>query len=262
MLFEQIKLKVMPMPALPTACLLVIGNEILSGRTRDEHIPYFGKRLNEWGIRLSEVRVVADDKEAIAEAVNACRARHAYLFTTGGIGPTHDDVTAAAVAEAFGQPLERHPKAVETLNAYYGPERINEARLHMAEMPRGAELISNPVSKSPGFRMENVFVLPGPPLVLQPMLEGVGPELTGGPPMLARAVSAKLGEGVIASGLAEIQTRHPEVEIGSYPYFRDGKLGVSVVVRGIEEAALSDTLREVTRLLEDLGGNPVAEAPD
>ncbi|MGB1548294.1 MAG: competence/damage-inducible protein A, partial [Alphaproteobacteria bacterium] len=223
----------MSAPVLPTACLLIIGNEILSGRTRDEHIPYFGKRLNEWGIRLSEVRVIPDDKDVIAETVNACRARHDYLFTTGGIGPTHDDVTAAAVAAAFGLSLECHPKAVEILNDYYGPERINEARLRMAEMPKGAELIANPVSKSPGFRMENVFVLPGPPLVLQAMLEGVRSHLTGGPPILARAVSAELGEGVIAAGLAEIQARHPEVEIGSYPYFRSGRLGVSVVVRGV-----------------------------
>jgi len=252
----------MPTQTPSTACLLVIGNEILSGRTQDEHIPYFGKCLNKWGIHLLEVRVVADNKEAIADAVNVCRARYTYLFTTGGIGPTHDDVTAAAIAKALGLPLERHPRAIKILKAYYGAERINDARLRMAEMPKGAELIANPVSKSPGFRVENVFVLPGPPLVLQPMLAGIAHELTGGPPVLARAVSAELGEGAIASGLEAIQEHHPEIEIGSYPYFRDGKLGVSIVVRGIKEAALSDTLQEVINLLKDLGGNPIAEVQD
>ncbi|MEW5704494.1 MAG: competence/damage-inducible protein A [Pseudomonadota bacterium] len=252
----------MSMTPLSTACLLVIGNEILSGRTRDEHVPYFGKRLNEWGIRLSEVRVVRDDPDAIAEAVNACRARYRYVFATGGIGPTHDDVTAAAVAMAFGQPLERHPRAAAILEDYYGPERINDSRLRMAEMPRGAKLILNPVSKSPGFQIENVFVLPGPPLVLQAMVEGVKGRLVGGPPVLTRAASAKLGEGTIAAGLAQVQAHHTDVEIGSYPYFRKGQLGVSIVVRGVEVLRVGQAFAEVVRLLEDLGGDPVEEALD
>jgi len=252
----------MPPPPSPTAALLVIGNEILSGRTRDEHIPYFGKQLNAWGLRLSEVRVVPDEEERIIAAVNACRTVYAYVFTTGGIGPTHDDITAAAIARAFDRPLVQNSEAVAILEAHYGPERLNVARLRMAAMPPGAELIPNPVSTAPGFQMENVFVLPGPPLVLQAMVEGLRNRLVGGPPIVTRAVSAELAEGTIASGLADIQARHARLEIGSYPYFREGKLGVNVVLRGTETDALAEALAEVTQLLEGLDGAPVEERLD
>lgn len=247
---------------LPTAVLLVIGNEILSGRTQDQHIPYFAKRLNAWGIRLSEVRVVPDVAEKIAATVNACRGDCSYLFTTGGIGPTHDDITAAAIGCAFERPLVRNPEAVAILKAHYGPEALNEARLAMADMPSGARLILNPVSQVPGFQLENVFVLPGPPLVLQAMLEGVKDRLAGGVPVQARTVSAELGEGILASGLAEIQARYETLEIGSYPHFRQGRLGASIVLRGTEGTTLDEGFAEVVQLFEALGGLPVEEPAD
>ncbi len=221
-----------------SAALIIIGNEILSGRTVDANLPHLARELNRMGIPLLEARVVPDVEERIVEAVNACRARYSYVFTTGGIGPTHDDITAASVARAFGVPLVRHPEAERRLRAYYPPERLNEVRLKMADMPEGAELIDNPVSGAPGFRIGNVFVLAGIPRVMQAMFESLRSTLEGGPPILSRSLTLYVPEGDIAAELAAIQERFPEVEIGSYPFFTLGRPGASVVFRSRDEAAL------------------------
>jgi molybdenum cofactor synthesis domain-containing protein len=200
-----------------TACLIIVGNEILSGRTQDTNLNFLARELGALGIRLREARVVPDEEWAVVEAVNAARARHTYVFTTGGIGPTHDDITAACVAKAFGVPLTRHPEAERRLLAYYPPEKVNEARLKMADTPEGAELIDNPVSVAPGFRIGNVHVLPGVPSIMRAMFEGLRAGLRGGAPVVSRTITVYAPEGEIAGPLAEIQARHPDVEIGSYP---------------------------------------------
>ncbi len=220
-----------------TAALVVIGNEILSGRTVDANLPYLARELNALGIPLLEARMVPDVEARIVEAVNACRARYTYLFTTGGIGPTHDDITAAAVARAFGRRLLRHPEAERRLRAYYPPEKINEARLKMAEMPEGAELIDNPISTAPGFRIDNVFVLAGIPRVMQAMFEGIRHRLAGGPPILSRSLTLMAPEGDVAAILTAIQGDFPDVEIGSYPFFTFGRPGTSIVFRSRDAAA-------------------------
>ncbi len=239
-----------------TACLVIVGNEILSGRTTDANLPFLAKRLGELGIRLREVRVVADSEAAIVKAVNEVRAAYDYVFTTGGIGPTHDDITSGCVAKAFGVDLERNPEAVRRLEKHYKPGMLNQARLRMAEVPVGATLIDNPVSTAPGFRLGNVFVLAGVPRIMQAMFEGIAPTLTGGKPMLTRSVGCTLGEGALAQGLGEIQARHPDVDIGSYPYYRVGGFGVSLVARGTDKGRLEVVVREIADLITSLGGAP------
>jgi molybdenum cofactor synthesis domain-containing protein len=222
-----------------TACLIIIGNEILSGRTVDANLPYIAQKLGAIGIHMAEVRVVADDEAAIVEAVNACRARHTYVFTTGGIGPTHDDITAASVAKAFDRRYVRHPEAERRLLAYYPPERVNPARMKMADMPEGAELIDNPVSVAPGFRIANVYVLPGVPKIMQAMLDGLLPTLTGGAKVLSRAITVYAPEGDVANaGLGDIQARFPALEVGSYPFFRPDGPGTTIVFRGTDRSQI------------------------
>ena len=236
-----------------TACLIIIGNEILSGRTVDANLSYIATRLGEIGVRMAEARVVPDDEAAIVEAVNVCRARHTYVFTTGGIGPTHDDITAASVAKAFGRRFERNREAERRLLAYYPPERVNEARMSMADMPAGVELIDNPISVAPGFRIENVFVLPGVPQIMQAMLDGLLPTLQGGTRVLSRAVTVLAPEGdVAAAGLGDLQTRFPTIEIGSYPFWRPEGPGTTIVFRGTDPAridAAADALFELAARL-------------
>lgn len=238
----------------PTACLIIVGNEILSGRTRDANLQYLGTALGEIGIRLMEVRVIADDEAAIVKAVNKCRADYTYVFTTGGIGPTHDDITSASVAKAFGVSLERNAAALECLGRYYKPKDLNEARLRMADVPQGAELIDNPVSQAPGFRLANVYVMAGVPRIMQAMFDGIKNTLRGGAKMLSRTVTIFLPEGLLAQGLAAIQTRHPELEIGSYPFVRLDRLGAAIVVRGTDAAAIGYAAAEVRSLATTLGG--------
>lgn len=240
-----------------TACLIVIGNEVLSGRTRDANLAYLGGRLNELGIRLAEARVIADDEAAIVDAVNACRKAFDYVFTTGGIGPTHDDITAASVARAFGVELERNPEAEALLRRHYRPEDINQARLTMADIPAGATLIDNPVSKAPGFQVENVFVLAGVPRIMQAQFEGMKDRLAGGRPVLSVTISAYVTEGDLASRLGAIQDRHPGVEIGSYPFVRDFKLGTSLVLRSPEPGLIEAAAGEVRNAIQALGGEPI-----
>lgn len=235
------------MSEIVTAGLCIIGDEILSGRTPDANLAWLARRLDEQGIRLREVRVVADDHEAIIEAVNALRNRWAYVFTTGGIGPTHDDITAAAIAAAFGVPVQRHPEAVRLLTERIGADRMNEARLKMANMPAGARLIVNAASGAPGFVIGNVMVLAGVPMIMQAMFEAVAPELQGGTVVISRTITIRGAEGDIAEPLGAIQAQFPDISIGSYPVFERGRTGVHLVLRGTDAARLelaADTLGE------------------
>ena len=245
-----------------TACVLVIGNEILSGRTRDKNINYLAKGLEALGVRLREVRVIPDDRPKIVATVNECRAAFDYVITTGGIGPTHDDITSECVAEAFGVGMYRDPETVELIRSYMQSGEMNEARMRMATFPEGAELISNPVSAAPGYRKENVFVLAGVPQIMQAMFDGMKHRLVGGARMHARAVHVHLPEGAIAEALGELQDRYPDIDIGSYPAMRQRRFGVSVVLRGTDEALLDRALADVKEALAALGGEPADESPD
>ncbi|MCA8909659.1 MAG: competence/damage-inducible protein A [Rhodospirillaceae bacterium] len=239
----------------PTTAIVIIGDEILSGRTRDANVSFLGERLAARGLPVREVRIIADDTDAIGEAVNTLRLRHRYVFTSGGIGPTHDDITAGAMAIAFGVALERNAEAQALLEAHYPPEMRTAARMKMADIPAGASLVDNPVSKAPGFRLDNVFVLAGVPQILQAMFDGIEPTLEGGVPMVSVTVSCDLGEGVVAEGLGAIQAAHPEVSIGSYPYFRPGHYGASLVVRGTDPVLVAAVAAEVSELVRALGGH-------
>jgi molybdenum cofactor synthesis domain-containing protein len=236
----------------PIACLLIIGNEILSGRTQDKNLAWLAAQLNIIGIRLGEVRVIPDVEQTIVDVVNECRAKFTYVFTTGGIGPTHDDITTACIAKAFGVPVIMHPEAERRLLAYYKPEQVNAARMKMAQTPDGASLIDNPVSIAPGFNMENVYVMAGVPNIMQAMFDSIKHQLRGGASMHSKTVSAFITEGTIAERLGAIQSRHPDVEIGSYPFVRDGKLGTSLVSRATDLAALNAAHDEIRRLLLQL----------
>ncbi len=222
----------------PTAAILIIGNEILSGRTQDANINAIAVRLLPLGIRLAEVRVVPDIEAEIVAAVNALRVRYDYLFTTGGIGPTHDDITATSVAAAFGKPVIVDPVARERLLAYYGTEKINTARLRMARVPEGATLITNPISAAPGFQIANVYVMAGVPEVMRAMLDEVAARLRTGPAFLSRTVQCVVAESLIADELADLAAAYDDCDIGSYPWFRQGKYGVALVARGTDPARL------------------------
>ncbi len=233
------------------------------GRTQDANIQYIATGLNEAGVRLKEVRVIEDDEAAIIKTVNELRASHAYVFTTGGIGPTHDDITAECIAKAFGVPLLRDPRAVERLLRQIKPENLNEARLRMANIPEGADLIDNPVSHAPGFRIGNVHVMAGVPKIMQAMFDGIRGGLKGGRPMLSANVTIHMGEGAIADGLRRIQDGHGDVEIGSYPFSRDGKYGTVIVTRGTDAGVVEDVSEEIAAMAEGLGapierGGPAA----
>lgn len=214
-----------------TAGFLVIGDEILSGRTKDKNIGYLAEYLTAIGVDLSEVRVVPDVEDRIVEAVRELSARYTYVFTSGGIGPTHDDITADSMAKAFGVPIDHDPRAVEILRNFYPEGQLTEARLRMARIPQGADLIENSVSKAPGFRIGNVHVMAGVPSIMQAMLDAVAPTLKTGKRMLSEAVDADLPESRIAASLREIQGAHPGVMIGSYPRSVDGRFSTQIVVR-------------------------------
>ncbi|HET6224464.1 MAG TPA: molybdopterin-binding protein, partial [Dongiaceae bacterium] len=203
------------------------------------------------------VRIVADEEPEIVTAVNALRARYDYVFTTGGIGPTHDDITAECVAKAFGVKLIRNPAAVARLDRHYEPGMLNEARLRMANTPEGATLIDNPISAAPGFQIDNVFVLAGVPSIMQAMFDGLKGRLKGGAPVLSRTVSAFVGEGTIAEGLGVLQQRYPDLEIGSYPHFRSGRFGASFVLRGTDRDRIAAAATELHGLIRALGAEPI-----
>jgi molybdenum cofactor synthesis domain-containing protein len=222
-----------------TAAILVIGDEILSGRTKDKNIGYIAEYLTNIGIDLKQVRVVPDEESDVVEALNALRARFTYVFTTGGIGPTHDDITADCVAKAFGVTIDHDPRAVAMLNERYKPEELNAARLRMARIPAGADLIENPISRAPGFKIGNVIVMAGVPSIMQAMLDNVSLTLATGMKMIAESIDANgLPEGIYASALGFIAAANPDVSIGSYPSFLNGGFRNQIVVRGKDHAAV------------------------
>ncbi len=241
------------MAASVTAALLVIGDEILSGRTKDKNIGYIAEYLTGIGIDLREVRVVPDEEAEIVTAVNALRTRYTYLVSTGGIGPTHDDITADSIARAFGVPIGIDERARAMMLERYRPEDLNEARLRMARIPAGADLIENPISRAPGFRLDNVIVMAGVPAIMQAMLDNVAPTLATGARMVIRTVEAEgLPEGLYAAGLAEVAKAHGGVSIGSYPSFTGAGFRNQIVVRGKDEAAVEAALASVRGLLAGL----------
>ncbi|MEM8656624.1 MAG: molybdopterin-binding protein [Pseudomonadota bacterium] len=235
----------------PTAAMLVIGDEILSGRTRDANMYHLAGRLSEMGIDLREVRVVSDSAEDIVAALDALRGRYENVFTSGGIGPTHDDITADCVAQAFGVGIDVRADAREVLASNYpeGEAALNPARLRMARIPDGATLIDNPVSKAPGFTMGNVHVMAGVPNVFNAMVESVLPTLTGGAPLMSESVRIDRGESDVAEALGVIDGRYPEVAIGSYPFQRDGRYGTNIVLRSGDRGALDAAANDVRALI-------------
>ncbi len=245
----------------PTACLLIIGNEVLSGRTRDANLQFLASRLGQIGIPLLEARVIPDIRTTIVTTVNEVRTRFDHVFTTGGIGPTHDDITSECIAAAFGLPWEPHPEAWARLERHYAenhpPGTFNAARQRMATMPRGAVLIDNPVSIAPGFTIGNVHVLAGVPRIMQAMFEALAPRLAGGPPIASATVHADgLLEGRIAEGLADIQARWPMLDIGSYPYYRPGGGGVAIVAKGNDADRVAEAAQAVSAFLRACGARP------
>jgi len=242
-----------------TAALVVIGDEILSGRTQDKNVAQVALWLNQHGIRLAEVRVVPDDMGRIADTVNELRAAHDYLFTTGGIGPTHDDITVDAMAKAFGVPVIVHPEARKILEEYYRdrPGGLTEPRLRMARVPEGAELIANPSSGAPGVRMGNVFILAGVPYVAASMLEALTGKLEGGLPIVSVTIGARAPESDVADLLRETEAANPGVAIGSYPFFKDGRYGANFVIRSEDGELAQRTGDELSSKLREAGYEPV-----
>jgi molybdenum cofactor synthesis domain-containing protein len=246
----------------PTACILVIGNEVLSGRTQDANIRFLAQRLGDMGIPVREVRIIPDVADTIIRTVAELRAAFDHVFTTGGIGPTHDDITSECIAAAFGVPWEKQPVVWARMEAHYPPGQFNAARQRMATMPRGAVLIDNGRSIAPGFSMGNVHVMAGVPAIMRAMFDMLAPTLQGGAPIVSRSVhAADIREGDIAEGLTAIQAGHPDLDIGSYPYFRDGGGGVAIVAKGTDAAAADAAIAAVTALFERLGGAPVPGEP-
>ena len=240
----------------PTAAVLLIGDEILSGRTKDKNLGFLADYLTALGIDLKEARVVSDIEDDIVAAVNALRSRYTYVFTTGGIGPTHDDITADAMAKAFGVAIDHDPQAVGILLSYFKEigRDPNEARLRMARIPVGATLILNPVSKAPGFQMGNVFVMAGVPKIMNAMMEDVAARLTKGVPMQSRTIEFLGGEGDVAKPLGDIQKTYPSVVIGSYPFQAAGGFATNLVLRSRDEAALAQAFAAVKAMAEGLVG--------
>ena len=237
-----------------TAALLVIGDEILSGRTQDKNVAQVASWLNVQGIRLAEVRIVPDQHQKIVDAVNALRVANDYLFTTGGIGPTHDDITIDAIAAAFAVPVIIHPQARAVLEDYYATRGgLTDARLRMARVPEGAELIDNPMSGAPGVRVGNVFILAGVPAIAGHMLAALDGKLEGGPPLVSVTVGAWVAESQVADLLRETAAAHEGVTIGSYPFFRDGTHGANFVIRSDDGARAEACAKEIARRLSEIG---------
>lgn len=242
----------------PNFALIIIGNEILSGRTLDKNTQYVASRLAPFGIDMKEVRVIPDDEGEIIKTVNELRKKFDYVITTGGIGPTHDDITSESIAKAFGRKLHRHPQAYAALlNLYKGEENMNPGRAKMSDVPEGAVLIDNPVSIAPGFQMENVFTLAGVPNIMQAMLENVIPKMRQGVPVKSKTVQVKTGESIIAQVMTDLQKKYDNIDIGSYPYTNDpdhadGKHGTNIVFRGQYEKVLEKAIAEFTNELDEM----------
>ena len=233
------------------AAITIIGNEILSGRTQDTNLTYISKWLNTLGVRVEEVRVIPDDEKIIIRNVNELRKKFNYVFTTGGIGPTHDDITTESVAKAFNLKYVYHKEAYSLLEKYYSPEKFNEGRKKMAKLPSKSKLIYNPSSGAPGFIVENVFCLPGVPSILRSMLGGLKNEIAGGKTILSKTVNLKTVESEIARSLTEVQKKNKDVEIGSYPFFRSGKIGVSIVLRSENQKKIDKCNLEILRFVSE-----------
>ena len=233
------------------AAITIIGNEILSGRTQDTNLTYISKWLNKLGVRVEEVRVIPDDEKIIIRNVNELRKKFNYVFTTGGIGPTHDDITTESVAKAFNLEYVYHKEAYSLLEKYYSPEKFNEGRKKMAKLPSKSKLIYNPSSGAPGFIVENVFCLPGVPSILRSMLGGLKNEIAGGKTILSKTVNLKTVESEIAKSLTEVQKKNKDVEIGSYPFFRSGKIGVSIVLRSENQKKIDKCNLEILRFVSE-----------
>jgi molybdenum cofactor synthesis domain-containing protein len=242
-----------------TAALCVIGDEILSGRTQDRNVAQLAVWLNEQGIRLAEVRIVPDEAERIVETVNDLRARHDYLFTTGGIGPTHDDITFDAIAAAIGVPVVIHPEARAILEDYYRdrPGGLNESGLRMARVPDGAELLPNPTSGAPGVKLGNVYILAGVPHIAASMMDALTGKLEGGRPMFSVTIGSRAAESEVADLLRETEAAHPGVAIGSYPFFKEGHYGANFVIRSEDGRLARETGGDLSRRLRDAGYEPV-----
>ena len=239
-----------------TACVLIIGNEILSGRTQDVNLNHIALTLGEWGIQVREARVVPDVESAIVDAVNYARTTYDYVFTTGGIGPTHDDITADCIARAFDVPIVINETIADLIRQRPAPDDVMEARMRMARVPEGAVLVDNATGGPPGFRVENVYVMAGIPGVMQAMLASLDGKLKRGPVVRSRSVTAFLGESQIAGALRDIQNRFPEVDLGSYPFFRKDRYGTSLVMRGTDEALLDEMLDAVKAAIIEAGETP------
>jgi molybdenum cofactor synthesis domain-containing protein len=239
-----------------TAALVIIGDEILSGRTQDANLAYLAKWLGVQGIRLKEVRVVSDDMDAIADAVNSLRVVHDYLFTTGGIGPTHDDITVDAIAAALGREVIIHPDARAILAGYYG-DQLTDARLRMARTPAGASLIENPRTKAPGIRVDNIFIMAGVPMITQGMLAALDGQLPGGAPVLSRTVAAWTQESRAAEILKRAEKENPGAQIGSYPFWREGRTGANFVIRSTDPDLLAHVAQMLMAALDEAGITPV-----
>jgi molybdenum cofactor synthesis domain-containing protein len=238
----------------PTAAVLLIGDEILSGRTKDKNLGFIADYLTALGIDLKEARIVPDVEDEIVNAVNDLRKRYTYVFTTGGIGPTHDDITADAVAKAFGVPIDHHPQAVEILLAHFKQigREPNEARMRMARAPAGASLIDNPISKAPGFQIGNVFVMAGIPKVMNAMMDELAPRLERGKPVSSQTITVQGGEGDVAKPLKDIQERYPRVIIGSYPFESPQGFATNLVLRSRDDEALAAAVSDVQLMAVEL----------
>ena len=232
------------------AAIIVIGNEILSGTTQEQNVSFLAKWLNELGVRVEEVRIIEDKEEDIIKCVNELKNKFKYIFTTGGIGPTHDDITAQSIAKAFNLSYGFHNEAYKILEKYYKPGEFSEGRKKMAKTPDQASLIYNPSSGAPGFIVKNVFCLPGVPLILKSMVEGIKNKIVGGDKILSKTISAQTVESEIAKSLEEVQNLFKNVEIGSYPFFRLGKIGVSIVIRSTESKQIDDCYKKIISFLK------------
>ena len=233
------------------AAILIIGNEILSGRTQDTNTSTLAIWLNSIGVKVDEVRVIPDDEKIIIETLNVLRKKNDYVFTTGGIGPTHDDITSQSVAKAFGRKYCIHKEGFKILQAYYQPGEFNDGRQKMIWMPENAELILNPTSGAPGFNVENVYCLPGVPSILKSMLGGLKNRIVGGEPILSHTISLKTVESEIANSLTQVQDQNKDVEIGSYPFFHAGKLGVSIVLRSENQSQIDTCNSQILKFVKE-----------
>lgn len=243
-----------------TACMVIIGNEILSGRTQDVNLNYLAKALNELGVRLVEARVIPDIEQVIVDTINECREKFDHVFTTGGIGPTHDDITAESIAKAFGVEVEYHPEIEARIRRREAPPEVMKSRLLMARVPKGAQLIDNTTGGPQGFQIGNVFVMAGVPMVMQAMASSLTKErLGGGDPVRSRSIGAYLGESTVANALKEIQDRHPDIDLGSYPFYRQDGYGTNLVMRGTDEAELDQMKEEVREMIHGFGAEPFEE---